>query len=194
MKDVTQELSEYLNTAKHLVCCDLYELLLSDGTAHYYTDADIDIEHDGKVYQHNALLIKRKQVKLHDRVVVDNMDVTIHAGTNDKINGIMLLKAAHDGTLDRAKLHLSRCFFDDDINILGVIGLFGGNVEVKKCGGLQLDLTVKAQTQGLAQEFPRRKYYPQGAYSTVGSTVTAEDNDSDSCLIAPFVPLKEVLL
>ncbi len=193
MKDVAFQLADHLNTARNFVSCDLYELKLANGNTYYYTNADRDITHDGITYRHNALLVKRQQTKINDRVVVDTMTVTISANSRDTIEGKPLLLAAHDGTLDFAKLHLSRCFFRES-TVLGAIGLFGGNVEVKKCGGLGLELTVKAKTQGLSQEFPVRKYYPQGTYSTVNGSISAGANDDDSCLIAPFVPLKEVLL
>lgn len=193
MKNVSESLETYLNTEKNMISCDLFELLLADGGRYYYTDADKSITYDGKSYLHNQLLIKRQQVKLHDNVVVDTMTVTIYADKNTRLGSKPLLAAAHDGTLDMAKLILKRCFFRGD-TVLGVIGLFGGGVEVKACGGLSLELTVKANTQGLNQEFPLRKYYPQGTYSTSGGTVTSSNTDSDSCLIAPYVPLKEVLL
>lgn len=193
MKTVSDGLENYLNTEKNMISCDLFELQLADGGRYYYTDADKSIVYDGKTYRHDQLLIKRQQVKLHDSVVVDTMTVTIYADKNSKLGSKALLVAAHDGTLDMAKLFLKRCFFRGD-SVVGVIGLFGGGVEVKSCGGLALELTVKANTQGLSQEFPTRKYYPQGTYSTTNGTVTSGVADDDGCLIAPFVPLKEVLL
>ena len=126
------------------------------------------------------------------------MTVTVNAGEENLIDGIPVMRAAHTGRLDFAKLYLRRCFFrvTDSLAIsaIGAIGLFGGNVEVKYCGGNELQLTVKAKTQGLSQEFPRRKYYPQGAYTTTNGTVTSSGTTDNSCLIAPFVPRKEVLL
>lgn len=161
MKDVGTGLENYLNTEKHMTSCDLFELRLPDGGVHYYTDADKDILYDGHNYRHDVLLIKRQQVKVNDSVVVDTLSVNIKADKTAKIGNTPLLKAAHDGILDMSKLYLRRCFFRDAV-VIGAIGLFGGKVEVKSCGGLGLDLTVKAVTQGLSQEFPVRKYYPQG--------------------------------
>ena len=193
MKDVGTGLENYLNTEKNMTSCDLFELRLADGGIHYYTDADKEILYDGHNYKHDALLIKRQQVKLHDSVVVDTMSVNITADKTAKIGTVPLLKAAHDGTLDMAKLYLRRCFFRDTV-VIGAIGLFGGKVEVKSCGGLGLELTVKAVTQGLSQEFPVRKYYPQGTYSNKGGAVSASTDNTAGCLIAPYVPLKEVLM
>lgn len=193
MKDVEKNLETYLNTEKHLISCDLYELKLPSGTTYFYTNSDVDISWDGHVYRHGAILISRDKVKLNDRVVVDTLSVTIHADTDDKLDGVPFLKAAHDGKLDRAMLHLRRCFFRGT-SVLGVIGLFGGVVEIKGCGGIQLQLTVKAKTSGLNLEFPTRRYYPQGSYTITSDGNVTAGSDQDSCLIAPFVPLKEVLL
>jgi hypothetical protein len=193
MKQVNESLETYLNTEKNLISCDLFELYLQDGSRYYYTDADINLTYDGKTYLHDKLLLKRQQVKIHDSVVVDTMTVNLYATNSTKLGALPLFAAAHAGTLDCATLYLKRCFFRGDA-VIGVIDLFGGSVEVKKCGGLNLELTVKAKTQGLSQEFPRRKYYPQGIYSTVGDRITASTDSTDDCLITPFVPLKEVLL
>ena len=193
MKSVATTLGTHLNTKKNFVSCDLYELQLANGNKYFYTNCDQDITYEGNVYLHNALLIKRQQTKINDRVVVDTMAVTISADSRDKIEGKPILLAAHDGVLDRAKLFLKRCFLENG-NAIGAIDLFGGIAEVKRCGGIGLELTVKAKTQGLAQEFPIRRYYPQGTYSTSNGVITSDDETNDYALITPYVPLKEVLI
>lgn len=194
MKTVTKDLETYLNTAKNMTSCDLYELRLFNGNIYYYADTDMDIVYDGHVYQHNALLIKRNQIKLNSSVVVDTMTVTIYANTKDMIAGKTILQAAHDGTMDRANLQLRRCFFRGK-TIVGCISLFGGTAEVKSAGGIGLQLTVKAKTQGLNMSFPIRKYYPQGTYSTDDTSQVISSKETDStCVIAPFVPRKEALI
>lgn len=39
MKSVSEELSNYLNREKNMICNDLIELHLADGTVLYYTNA-----------------------------------------------------------------------------------------------------------------------------------------------------------
>lgn len=192
MKIINDRLNDYLNNKKQFICCDLYRLKMYSGNNFLFTDADIDITYDGSVYRHDVLLLKRQQTKLHNSLVVDNMTVSVKATAQDQLNGESIMKLAHDGYLDKAMLFLNRCFFDGR-EVVGAIDLFGGNVEVKSCGGLGLELTVKAKTQGLSQDFPVRRYYPQGTYSNINGTISAGTNE-DSCLIAPFMPLKEVLL
>lgn len=194
MKSVTDALATYLNTEKEMNVCDLYTLTLYDGTAYYYTDADKDIIYNGHTYLHDALLLKREQTKINNVISVDSMTVSIYATVDDKLGGKPIFLAAHDGALDRATLALSRCFFDADGNTIGAVDLFSGITEVKSCGGLLMKLTVKSKVQGLSQEFPRRRFYPQGTYSTSGGKVSSSTEEDSASVIAPYVPLKEVLL
>lgn len=194
MKSVTDALATYLNTEKEMNVCDLYTLTLYDGTTYYYTDADKDITYNGHTYLHNALLLKREQTKINNVISVDSMTVSIYATVDDKLGDKPIFLAAHDGALDRATLALSRCFFDADGNTIGAVDLFSGITEVKSCGGLLMKLTVKSKVQGLSQEFPRRRFYPQGTYSTSGGKVSSSTEEDSASVIAPYVPLKEVLL
>lgn len=194
MKAVTDALADYLNTEKEMNVCDLYTLTLYDGSAYYYTDADHDVTYNGHTYLHDALLLKREQTKINNVISVDSMTVSIYATVDDKLGDKPIFLAAHDGALDRATLALSRCFFDADGNTIGAVDLFSGITEVKSCGGLLMKLTVKSKVQGLSQEFPRRRFYPQGTYSTSGGKVSSSTEEDSASVIAPYVPLKEVLL
>lgn len=202
MKTVSQALATHLNTEKNFTSCDLFELVLASGNRYYYADTDCDVTWDGHTYLHNALLIKRQQIKLQSQVTVDTLAVTIFTDkehASDMIESTPIMAAAHSGVLDGAKMYLKRCFFSTGsglpaVTAVGVVSLFGGDVEIKSSGGIKLELTVKAKTQGLSQEFPRRKYYPEGAYTTSNGTVASTGTTNDTCLIAPFVPRKEVLM
>ncbi len=202
MKTVSNELATYLNTEKNFISCDLFELVLANGNTYRYANTDCDIIWDGKPYLHDALLIKRQQIKLQSQVTVDTLSVSIFTDKDhaaDLIDGTPVMAAAHSGVLDGAKMYLKRCFFRTGDGLpsataIGVVSLFGGDVEIKSSGGIRLDLTIKSKTQGLSQEFPRRKYYPQGSYTTTSGKVISTGTTNDTCLIAPFVPRKEVLL
>lgn len=194
MKTVGEALSIYLNTERHITSCDLYELDMHNGHTYHYADTDRDISYNGVIYLHNALILKRQQIKMDSSIVVDSMTVTAYMDKSDQIEAEMFMKAAHSGILDKSKLYLRRCFFNEG-NVVGVISLFGGNVEVKSAGGIKMQLTVKAKTQGLNMPFPIRKYYPQGSYTVnADSNIISETQDESTCLIAPYVPLKETLL
>lgn len=193
MKQVTSALETYLNTERNIQACDIYELKLSNGHKYYYADMDADITYNGNIYRHDSLLFNRAQVKLNSTVVVDTMTIEVKGGKNDLIEGVPFIKAVHNGALDRAKLYLRRCFFRDS-QIVGCIDLFGGLTEISSAGGLLVTLEVKAETSGLNMDFPIRKYYPQGSFSTdADGVVTIKDSD-EIAVVAPFKPQKEVLM
>lgn len=203
MKTVETALQNYLNTEKNFISCDLFELVLANGNTYYYADSDCDVLYNNHVYRHDALLIKRQQIKLKGQVTVDTLGVTIYTDGDhaaDMIESQPVLAVAHNGTLDGAKMYLRRAFFNvtagqlPATSVVGVVSLFGGDVEIKSSGGIKLELTVKSNTQGLNKEFPIRKYYPEGCYSTTGGVVISTGTTNDTCLIAPFVPRKEVLM
>lgn len=195
MKEATNALAEYLTIQKNITSCDIYELTLNNGNTYRFADFDTDVVYNGNIYSHALVgMPKRQQISLKSQAVVDSMNIQIYSDANDLIESVSLNKAAHDGILDRATLALSRCFFGNNGSVIGAIKLFAGICEINQCGGLSLQLAVKAKTQGLNQEFPVRKYYPQGIYSTVGNTVTSSADDSATCLIVPFIPLREVLM
>ena len=202
MKDVTADLATHLNTEKTFLSCDLFELVLANGNTYRYADTDCDIVIGNLIYRHDALLIQRQQISIQGQVTVDALEVTIYTDGEhvaDKIESLPVMQVAHSGVLDGAKLYLKRAFFHKTgdlpaASVIGTIGLFGGDVEIKSSGGGKLELTVKSKTQGLNREFPIRKYYPQGAYSTTSGRIVSSGQTDDTCLIAPFVPRREVLL
>ncbi len=175
MKNVSTALAAHLHKVREIQSCDLYELTLLNGSRYYYTDTDIDVEVNGHIYRcpknHGSPILKRTQTKTYGEVTVDTLTVTIYADKNDCIGDTPFFKACHDGILDRASLSMSR-----------------------SCGGLMMKLTVKSKVQGLSQEFPRRRFYPQGTYASSGGQVTSSSTEDSASVIAPFVPLKEVLL
>lgn len=202
MKTVTEELATHLNTEKTFLACDLFELILANGNTYRYTDADCDVVLGNLIYRHDSLLIRRQQISLQSKVTVDSLEVVIYTDGDhaaDKIESLPVMKVAHSGVLDGAKMNLLRAFFHKSgdlpaASVIGTIGLFGGDVEIKSSGGIKLELTVKSKTQGLNMEFPIRKYYPQGAYTTTSGQIVSSGQTNDTCLIAPFVPRREVLL
>lgn len=202
MKDVTADLATHLNTEKTFLSCDLFELVLANGNTYRYADTDCDIVIGNLIYRHDALLIQRQQISIQGQVTVDALEVTIYTDGEhvaDKIESLPVMQVAHSGVLDGAKLYLKRAFFHKTgdlpaASVIGTIGLFGGDVEIKSSGAGKLELTVKSKTQGLNREFPIRKYYPQGAYSTASGRIVSSGQTDDTCLIAPFVPRREVLL
>lgn len=194
MKDITKNLETYLSTERNLMSCDLYRLILLNSTEYLYADTDKDVIYNGKTYRHGSLIMTRKQIEQTSEVSVDSLTVAVYTDADDLIASKSFIKSAHDGVLDRARLYLTRAFFNRDGVIIGTIDLFGGNVEVKKAGGIHVELEVKSDTQGLNMDFPIRKYYPRGQYVVSNDTIISSTDTDKTTLVAPFIPLKEVLL
>lgn len=194
MKDITKSLETYLSTERNLMSCDLYRLILLNGTEYLYADTDKDVIYNGKTYRHGSLIMTRKQIEQNNEVSVDSLTVDVYADSADLVSSKSFIKSAHDGVLDRARLYLTRAFFNRDGVIIGTIDLFGGNVEVKRAGGIHAELEVKSDTQGLNMDFPIRKYYPRGQYVVSNDTIISSTATDKTTLVAPFIPLKEVLL
>ena len=203
MKEVSADLATHLNTEKTFLSCDLFELVLANGNTYRYTDApDCDVVLDNLIYRHDSLMIRRQQISIQSKVTVDSLEVVIYTDGEhaaDKIESMPVMRVAHSGVLDGARMSLKRAFFrkTGDLpaaSVIGTIGPFSGDVEIKSSSGIQLELTVKSKTQGLNMEFPIRKYYPQGAYTTSSGRIVSNGQTDSTCLIAPFVPRKEVLL
>ena len=194
MKEITKSLETYLNTERNLMSCDLYRLVLLNGIEYRYADTDKDVTYNGKTYKHDSLVMTRKQIEQDSEVSVDSLTVDVYADSGDLVSSRPFIKSAHDGVLDRARLYLTRAFFDRNGVIIGTIDLFGGNVEVKKAGGIHVELEVKSDTQGLNMDFPIRKYYPRGQYVVSNDTIISSTDTDKTTLVAPFIPLKEVLL
>lgn len=195
MREISGEFLEKLKGTS-LLACDWYTLILNDGRIFRMNNTDHDVFVGEDIWYHNFALVKREQIKTQSELTVATMTVTIYAGLNDYIGTDHILKAAHDGLLDRANLTFGRAFFRDDNmkELLGFFVLFSGITEIKKAGGLELSLTVKANTQSLNANFPIRRYYPQATYENVGGTVIEGDGSEETGVIAPYVPRKEVLM
>lgn len=192
MKQVSQELNNYLNTEKHFVVFDMYVLQLKDGRTFYIADADKDIEWDGKVWNHNMFLISRDQIKVQGTPTVDTLSVNIKCDINDKLGDVPFMLACHNGLLENSMMALYKAYFKDD-KFVGAFKIFEGVVEVSNAGGLGVKLSVKSVVQGLAQEVPIRIFAPQSAYTNKNGVVTSSSSDTCSMLI-PLKPSMKVLV
>lgn len=163
MKQVSETLSAHLNNEKSFLSCDLYELVLKSGVLYYWAVTDTDVKLGGKTYRSNGPIITRNQIKTSSTVSVDKLTVTINCTLDDKIGGVPIMAVAHNGGFDGATLKLRRAFFNAK-GVIDAIDLFEGVVEVKKGGGLTLQLDVKSTVQKLNVEYPIRRYYPQCPY------------------------------
>lgn len=196
MKTCTLDLAERLNTDDEFLCCDVYKLMLVNGSVYYIADFDEDVVFNGTTYRHDLFLLSREQTKETGTPTVDTLTVTVSADAEhgDALDNVYFMKAVHEGVLDDAYLTLSRVFMDAETgSVLGLLPLFNGRCEVTSCGGISCKLSVKSETLGLKASVPVRTFAPQNAYESAGGSVTTASTDTYTCMI-PLKPSKNVLV
>lgn len=192
MKAVSQAIAEYLNTHNNFHCCDLYQIVLSNGSTYYIADYDEDVTTGGRTWQHK-MIVQRGQVKTIGEPNVDSMQVTISCDRNDVFGNVPFLQACHNGMLSGGILTLYRAFFSEG-QCIGHYAVFSGKTEVTGAGGLKAQLNVKAETQGLSQQVPLRIFAPQNAYvKNASGNIVVNENDTITMLV-PLKPSNNVLV
>ena len=89
MKECSEALKSFLNTATVFHKCDLYEITLASGTVLRHADYDMPISlPDGRVFSHAGPLFTRGKTKLSAKIEVDSMDVSVFVDRDDVIGGI----------------------------------------------------------------------------------------------------------
>ena len=192
MKQVSTDLSQYMNTEKHFEICDLYRIVLLDGRTYYISDYDVDVNYNGHIWEHNKGLFKRDQLKLTGEPTVDSLTVTIVCDRGDIIADMPMMKAAHDGIFSGCELTLYKVYFSNGAPV-GSVQLFDGFCEVSEAGGIRIKLVCKSYVQGLSQNIPIRIFAPQVAYANKNGTVTTSSTDTTTMLV-PLKPSQRVLV
>lgn len=193
MRQVSNELREYMLREKHFETYDMYRLALPSGNVYYIAAADKDISWNGETWRHDLFIISREQIKLEGAPTVDSLSVAIKCGKADIVDGMPFMAACHNGLLENAVLSLYKAYFKDG-EMVGAYKIFEGLVEVSSAGGIGVKLSVKSIVQGLAQEVPIRVFAPQSAYAANSSgNVVSSDQDTHTMLI-PLKPSMRVLV
>ena len=171
MKKVSDELKNFLDTARTFHVCDLYELTLKSGAVYRYADYGLPVLlADGRLFaSSNRPVFKRGKLKMNSKIEVDKLTVTFYVGGEDKIGGTPMMHVAHSGGLDEAQLALYRCFMRAPGDVVGTVEMFSGYVEIKSGGGLELQLEIKSAIQRLNVDYPPQKYYPTCPWSLYGA-------------------------
>ena len=110
MKEITKSLETYLNTERNLMSCDLYRLVLLNGTEYRYADTDKDVAYNGKTYKHDSLVMTRKQIEQDSEVSVDSLAVDVYADSADLVSSKPFIKSARRCFRPRTTLSNARFF------------------------------------------------------------------------------------
>lgn len=166
MKDCSEVLKAYLNSATEIYKCDLYEIILSGGTVLRYADYDADLTlPDDRKFLCTGPIFARGQTKLTSKIEVDSMSVSVYADASDVVGSTPWISAAQNGAFDEAKLTLYKCFMSSPHIVVDALEWFSGYVDVEGGNGLEMSWKVKSEIQKLNVDYPTRKFYPTCPFS-----------------------------
>lgn len=165
MKQVTEELRNYLHSRRHFLRCDLYELRLKSGLVFRYADYDMDIMTGGLAYSSKGPIFERSGISLSSSIEVDTMNVGVFVDAKDKIGDQQVMHIANNGGFDEATLTLLSCYMSDPGVVVDTVEMFTGEINVNDGGGLEMNWEVKSSVQRLNVEWPLHKYYPTCPYN-----------------------------
>lgn len=147
---------------------DCYSFTLVDGTMVRYTTADQDItdQATGHIFSSKGPLFERSKVRLQIGVHVDELDIVLTAGPNDRIDGVPWLQALGAGVLDGAEIQLDRAFMPSfgDISA-GLLTIFAGRIVEIDSGRTQATIKANTHLELLTMQMPWRLFQPGCAFT-----------------------------
>ena len=196
MKNITNELSQFLNSAVTAYVVDLFRLNLKSGATYFFCSGDKDIYYDGNLYEADMFICKRNQVKLSGAPTIDTLTVTLYDDEehNTQIGGKAVFKAAYEGELDDALMVAYRAYVDTETdNTMGALEIFQGRCETSTVSGLSVQITVKSEATGLNDKLPPRIYAAQSAYYTNSSGTVVSSSSDEGTMMIPLKPASSIL-
>ena len=159
MKPITQAQFDRLMNARALSKCDVYTLLLKNGSAYYFADADRPVKVGGITYLPSKTLFSRSQTSESIGVEVDEMTVTVHFSDTAVLGSVYWSDAMRIGLLDGAKIKVRKAFFEGtDTEPFWDAYVFEGNVGDLTQGSGTLEIIVKSETEKFNTQVPRRMF------------------------------------
>lgn len=120
MRKASDKLIRLLD-ADQFIMADLYTITTIQGIEYHYTNYDVDLVVDGKVFQSNGPIISREGISLSLGIEVDNLSITIETTESTMFGEVPVAQAFHNGILDGSRFKLERIFMD--INTLQILVL-----------------------------------------------------------------------
>ena len=164
MKTAPEPVISYLNNNNKFYICDLYKIVLADGTTLRYANYDIPIVWDGQTWACTGPVFERGKTKLSGKITVDSLGVTVTTDANDQIGGVTWMNLAQNGGFDNATLTLYRCFMSSPGTVIGALVWFGGLIDPDDGGGMEMKWKVRSRMQKANVDYPTRLYYPTCPY------------------------------
>lgn len=159
-----------LLASNEFIMADLYTLTTVTGVVARYTSYDLDLVVAGQVYDSQGPILSRSRVRSLVGIEVDSLNLTIMANDTHLLMGAPILRIAHNGGLDGARLKLERVFMGAPGDTsAGTLILFEGRISDVQASRTEAKLTVKSDIELLNIKMPRNLYQP-GCLNTLFDT------------------------
>ena len=168
MKTASTTLKTFLAAARanadmQIAFAECFTFTLATGTVLTYTNADVPISYQGKLFLANGPLISGLKYRSSVGLNVDRQDVIIAARPGDLMAGSPFLVALRDGAFDGAQVRRDRVFFSDVIGgtLVDGVTMFLGRVStVDEVGRTKAKISVASELVLLDIDMPRNIFAP----------------------------------
>jgi len=191
MKTASPALVSFLAAARAqrdiaIAFADCFTFTQSSGLALTYTNADVAVSYDGKLFRADGPLVSGLKYRATIGLNVDRQEISIAARPGDLTSGAPFLASLRDGAFDGARVRRDRVFFSDVVGgtLVGGVTLFYGRIStIDEVGRTRAKLTVANEIVLLDIDMPRNIFgatcqntlydsvcgLPSGAFSTQAS-------------------------
>jgi uncharacterized phage protein (TIGR02218 family) len=162
MKTASPSFISFLASTTQFVMAELYDLTLADGTQLHYTTFDRDLVVGGTTYLSGPPNFSRGNVEEAIGLSkVGTLDLEMHAGPADLVEGVPILQKIARGDFDKAQIVVRRLFMDSGFAQQGTVIRFVGNIgDLDQLGRTSAKFTCKSKVQELNVKLPRNILQP----------------------------------
>lgn len=175
MKTVSPALRALL-ASDQFTMADLYTFTLAGGGVLRYTDADIDIVADGRLFTSNGPRFDRQgrgRTQWRRGLEVDTLEIEMAPRATDLVDGAPFLAALRMGVFDGAEVQLERAFMPSwGDTSAGTVILFIGRVGDVEAGRTSATIHVNSHLELLDIAMPRNLYQPSCVNTLYDSSCT----------------------
>lgn len=167
MRQASQAVIDLINSIRaasdvEQIVVDCFTFTFADGSALYFTNADIDVNVGGTIFLGNSIRVDGLKFKCSVGLSVDKQKITIVAAQTDLIKGTAALAAIANGVLEGCFITRERAFLSSwSEPAIGSVELFKGRVgTVDGVGRTTANVTVNSDLVLLDVQMPRKLYGP----------------------------------
>jgi uncharacterized phage protein (TIGR02218 family) len=154
MRNASPRLQGILDSAM-FVKCNLFTMTLSSGLAYYWTDADVDILANGRLYDSSGPSIQGAKYTLVRGMQVSTLDLQVLVAPTDLIAGVPWFLAARSGALKNADILIEKAFMPAWGEPAETLSVFRGYVNESNDGEQEVVLSVVSDSNRLNTQVPR---------------------------------------